>query len=183
MIALTTLNITLERRFAALTHHAGLDLAQHPRAAGDHRSGASVTGTEPAQQAPGSGQLRRPRRQPRLAAVVLGLILGSIGACKQQKEAKDKCSTQTKCSAGYKCVNVKGGGPVSGPLDVGECEEDPCAVTVPCEKPQPSQHPQEPCINDLVEACDLHNPNKFCKCISTTNNQGQVTTGNTPTTG
>ncbi len=40
-----------------------------------------------------------------------------------------------------------------------------------------------PCINDLVEACDLHDPNKFCKCVSTTNTQSHVTTTDTPTTG
>ena len=113
----------------------------------------------------------------------LGLMVVSSSACKEQKEAKDQCSTKTACRGGYKCVNVKGGGPVIGPLDVGTCEEDRCAVTVPCEKPQHAKHPQTPCINDLVEACDLHDHNDFCHCVSTTNNQAQVTAGNTPTTG
>lgn len=109
--------------------------------------------------------------------------MGLSGACKEKKESKDKCSTQTKCSGGYKCVNVKDGGPVVGPLDVGTCEEDTCAVTIACEKPQHSQHPQTPYINDLVEVCDLHDPNHFCKCASTTSNEAKLTSGNTPTTG
>jgi len=112
--------------------------------------------------------------------LALGLLL-ACAACKPEQDIKKDCSTKTKCSAGYKCEKIDGA-PVSGPLDVGKCEKDHCAVTVPCEKPQHAQHPQEPCINNLVEACDLHDPNKFCQCVSTTNNQSQVT-GNTPTTG
>ncbi len=189
-----TLNITREdarltaykpTRFAVLTPDASPDLAQHPRAAGDR----------PAQQSPEPGRLHHPRRQHRLPAdacivqrgragcfVALGLLL-ACAACKPAKDPKQSCSTQTKCSAGYKCEKEDSGGHVSGPLDVGKCEKDPCAVTVPCEKPQHSTHPQEPCVNDLVEACDLHDPNKFCKCVSTLPNEGHVTTGNTPTTG
>ena len=111
----------------------------------------------------------------------VGLLL-ACAACKPKQDIKQKCSKKTMCAAGFKCEKSDGG-PVSGPLDVGECEKDPCAATVPCEKPQQAQHPKEPCINDLIEACDLHDPNKFCKCVSTTNNQGPVTTTNTPTTG
>lgn len=114
--------------------------------------------------------------------LALGLLL-AFAACKPEKDVKQNCSTQTKCSSGFKCVKDGGGGPVSGPLDVGTCENDTCAVTVACEKPQHAKHPQTPCINDLVEACDLHDPNHFCKCVSTTNNEAKVTTGNTPTTG
>ena len=121
------------------------------------------------------------RTAPVLAAA---LVPFALAAChKEPPPIKEKCSTQTKCKAGFKCVNVNGGGPVTGPTDLGVCEQDPCAVTVPCETPQHATHPNEPCVNDLVEACDLHNPNKFCKCQSTLPNQGTVTTGNTPTTG
>jgi hypothetical protein len=113
--------------------------------------------------------------------LALGLLL-ACAACKPEQEVKQSCSTQTKCAAGYKCEK-EGGGPVTGPLDAGKCERDTCAVTVHCEKPQHSQHPQTPCINDLVEACDVHDPNHFCKCVSTTNNEAKVTAGETPTTG
>ncbi len=147
--------------------------------------------------APDLVRLRRRDGRPNLPAKVsmghssragwvlaVGLVLGLSGACsKEKREPLAKCSTHTKCKAGYKCVNLNGGGPVTGPTDLGECQEDPCAVTVPCETPQHATHPNEPCVNDLVEACDLHNPNKFCKCQSTLPNQGVVTTGNTPTTG
>lgn len=109
------------------------------------------------------------------------MLFASTACNKEKPVTETKCSTQTKCSAGFKCEQDDGA-PVSGPIDVGKCKKDPCAVTVPCEKPQHAQHPQEPCINNLVEACDLHDPNKFCQCVSTTNNQSQVT-GNTPTTG
>ncbi len=139
--------------------------------------------------------MRRRWRPPRLAAevnivhrsrardfLVLGLFLALGSACKKDDKPAEKCSTQTKCSAGFKCEQANGS-PVSGPLDVGECLPDPCAVTVPCEKPQHSTHPQTPCINELIEACDMHDPNHFCKCVSTTNNNANVTTGNTPTTG
>ena len=116
--------------------------------------------------------------------LAVGLVLGLSGACsKEPPDIKQKCSIHTKCKAGYKCVNVNDGGPVINPTDLGECEEDPCAVTVPCETPQHHTHPNEPCVNDLVEACDLHNPNKFCECQSTLPHQAEVTTGNTPTTG
>jgi len=152
--------------------------------------GPGITGTsDPA-------WLRRRRSRPSLAAeamvrssragwfLAVGLVLGLSGACSKDKPVeKAKCSTQTKCKAGYKCVNVDGGGPVVGPLDLGVCEEDPCTVLVPCETPQHATHPKEPCVNDLVEMCDVHHPNSFCKCQSTLPNQGVVTTGNTPTTG
>ncbi len=96
--------------------------------------------------------LRRLQRRPSLPAEAskaersrgglswaVGLLL-ACAACKPVQDIKQKCSTQTKCSAGFKCE--KDGGPVSGPLDVGECEKDHCAVTVPCEKPQHAQHPK-----------------------------------------
>jgi hypothetical protein len=114
--------------------------------------------------------------------LIVGLLLTQV-ACKQEKEVKQKCSTQTKCTGGFKCEKENGGGPVTGPLDVGFCEKDICAITVACEKPQHSQHPQKPCLGDEVEVCDLHDPNHFCKCASTTNNEAKATTGNTPTTG
>lgn len=115
---------------------------------------------------------------------VLGLFLALGGACGPKDKPADKCSAKTMCSAGFKCEK-KDGSPISGPLDVGECKPDPCTVTVPCEKPQPSQHPNDPCINDRVESCDVHDPNKFCGCVSTKGNQIPVppTTGATPTTG
>lgn len=204
MIGLSTLSTIVNRVLAVRQPVKGRDTrpAAHERAhlaalthdtlaAVTHVSGPRITGT------PSPSWLRRPGSRPSLPAeamfrsnragwvLAVGLILGLSGACSKDKPGEQpmKCSTQTKCKAGYKCVNVNGGGPVTGPLDLGECEEDPCTVLVPCETPQPAMHPNEPCINDLVEMCDVHHPKKFCKCQSTLPNQGVVTTGSTPTTG
>jgi len=187
---------TSDELAATFVSDPGAPDSERPSFANRDPSGTTsqVPRATPARPAsPRAPWLRRPQRGHSLPAEVsnaqrsrggfflaVGLLL-ACAACKPEQDPKQKCSAKTKCATGFKCEND--GRPVSGPLDVGECEKDHCAVTVPCEKPQHAQHPKEPCINDLVEACDLHDANKFCKCVSTTNNQSHVTTSNTPTTG
>lgn len=155
--------------------------SQTPRATTTWTASPRAPWLRPPQHRPSlPAEASKPERSRGGLSWAVGLLL-ACAACKPVQDIKQKCSTKTKCSAGFKCE--KDGGPVSGPLDVGECEKDHCAVTVPCEKPQHAQHPEMPCINDLVETCDLHDPNKFCKCVSTTNTQSHVTTTDTPTTG
>lgn len=205
MIRLATLSTIVGRALAAAKRHdtAHKQAALTPDDLGDvtpariydrHMRGGFSSGSE-STGIPDSVWLRRRRSRPSLPAEVsmvhtsragcflgVGLILACVACHKEPPTVEKNCSTQTKCSAGYKCEK-EDGSPVSGPLDVGKCKEDPCAVTVPCETPQHATHPKEPCVNDLVEMCDVHHPNSFCKCQSTLPNQGVVTTGNTPTTG
>jgi hypothetical protein len=93
--------------------------------------------------------------------LVAGLLLTGA-ACKEKPDTTKKCSKQMKCEGGFKCEKEDGSGPITGSGEVGICVKDPCAITVPCEKPIHSQPKTELCLDDEVIVCDHHDPHKFC---------------------
>ncbi|MBL9106403.1 MAG: hypothetical protein JNL82_36105 [Myxococcales bacterium] len=121
-----------------------------------------------------------PRRTHLIHPILLGISL--LSACNGPKtgesdtEGMAKCSTHTKCSAGYKC-NFGNANP-SNPHAVGECEYQTCGLTEPCKKPQQ-------CLPDKETAsCDKFDNDKFCGCVGTNSQEvpSDPTTG-PPTTG
>lgn len=104
-----------------------------------------------------------------LIALLGGCI--TFGCNKEKPVPLDKCSTHTKCSAGYKC-NFHGANP-SDPKAVGECEYQTCGLTVPCKTPRQ-------CLPDKETAtCDQMDVDKFCGCVSPNSSDMP----HTPTTG
>ena len=121
---------------------------------------------------------------PRRASVIHQIFFGIslLSGCNGPKtgesdtDTKAKCSTNTPCSAGYKC-NFGNANP-SNPHAVGECEYQTCGLTEPCKKPQP-------CLPDKETAsCDKFDNDKFCGCVSPNSQEvpSDPTTG-PPTTG